>query len=564
MEQRHQESKSKSTPEDTTGERFDPDAIHEGLRFIANQCDGARERDGLGFNGFDAKFGHDLANRDQLTLNQALAGKKLLRKYRGQLPDELDRKIFGVADSSDEPPDSGRDAENEPGVGEADAGGRIETDCDNARRLIERHGPDLRYCPETNTWHEWMGGRWQTSVGGVERRAIETARSLYEEAAKITEDSVRQRFLQHVRYSLSRKGLSNAIWVAQHQPEIVVLIDQLDSDPMALNVRNGTLDLKTGELRPHRREDLITRMAPVEYQADAKAPIFNKFLKRILPNILVRVFVRRAFGYAITGHVSEKIVAILYGSGDNGKTTLLEIIRHVLGDYAGQILINALMANRGEVSAAARSDLADLRGKRFVTSSESEAGQQLAEGQLKYLTGMGRIKAKRMQKDHFEFDPTHQLFIDANQKPVIRGTDNAIWNRICPIHFPVSIPKHEQDKQLLDRLKAEAPGIMRWLVRGCLSWQQKGLSPPKEIRAALDDYRLEMDLIARFLSCCIQNSRSKVRVYDLHEYFLAWCADTGEETMSKKSFGKGLRAKGFETFRGTGGTCYWKGIGLGT
>ena len=474
------------------------------------------------------------------------------------------RKLFGVAGASDEPPDSGLDAGNGPGIDLADPGAnRNETDFDNARRLIERHGRDLRYCPEAATWYEWTGGRWQTSSGGVVRRAIETARSLYAEAAKITEDSARRHLLQHAQYSLSRKGIVNAIWVAQHQQEISIRLDQLDSDPMALNALNGTVDLKTGELRPHRREGLITKIAPVEYRSDAKAPRFQKFLKRILPNKKVRFFLRRVFGYAITGYVFEKIVLILYGSGDNGKTTLLEIIRHVLGNYAGQILINVLMANRGEVSAAARSDLADLRGKRFVTSSESEAGQQLAEAQLKYLTGMGRIKAKRMRKDHFEFDPTHQLFIDANQKPVIRGTDNAIWNRICPIQFQVSIPKHEQDKQLLDHLKAEAPGIMNWLVKGCLSWQRKGLSPPETIQAALDDYRLEMDLIARFLSCCEKNSRSKVRVDALHKHFLAWGEEGHEETISKKAFGKGLRAKGFETFRGTKGTRYWKGISLG-
>ena len=331
---------------------------------------------------------------------------------------------------------------------------------------------------------------------------------------------------------------------------------------MALNVLNGTLDLKTGELRPHRCEDLITKIAPVEYRSDAKAPRFQKFLKRILPNKKVRFFLRRVFGYAITGYVFEKIVLILYGSGDNGKTTLLEIIRQVLGGYAGQILINVLMANRGEVSAAARSDPADLRGKRFVTSSESEAGQQLAEAQLKYLTGMGKIKAKRMRKDHFEFDPTHKLFIDANHKPVIRGTDEAIWNRICPIQFQVSIPKDEQDKQLLDGLKAEASGILRWLVAGCLEWQREGFSLPEEIRSALDEYRLEMDSIERFLRICVQDSSSQVTKKSLHEHFLAWCDENDEKSISKKSFGGKLRAKGFETHLGTGGTHYWQGISL--
>ena len=483
MEQDYQESKSGSTPQEVTGERFDPHAILQGLRFIDNQCDGARSQDGRGFNKFDFKFGHDLASRDQLTLNQALAGKKLLRKYRGQLPDELDRKIFGVADSSDERSDSSRDAENEPGGDATDPGGnRIETDYDNARRLIQHHGQDLRYCPETATWYEWIAGCWQKSIGGVERRAIETARSLYPEAARITEDSARQRFLKHVRYSLSRKGIVNAIWVAQHQEQILVRLDQLDSDPMLLNVLNGTLNLKTGELQSHRRKDFITKLAPVEYRADAKAPIFQRFLRRIHPKVSIRKFLRRVLGYAITGQVYEKIVAIFYGLGDNGKTTLLEIIRYVLGDYAGQILINTLMANRGEVSAAARSDLADLRGKRFVTSSETEAGQQLAEAQLKYLTGMGTIKAKRMRKDHFEFPPTHKLLIDANHKPVIRGVDAAIWNRICPVPFDIGIPAEEQDKQLLDRLKAEASGVLHWLVEGCLEWQREGLSPPTTVR----------------------------------------------------------------------------------
>ena len=561
MPQDYQESKSGSTPQEVTAERFAPEAIHEALQFIAKQCDGAKTQDGRGFNKFDFNFGHDLANRDELTLNQALAGKKLLRKYRGQLPDKLAEKIFGVADASAEPRDSGCDAENEPGGDATDPGGnRTETDYDNARRLIQHHGQDFRYCPETATWYEWTGGCWQKSIGGVERRAIETARSLYPEAAKITEDSARQHFLQHVRYSLSRKGIVNAIWVAQHQQEVSVRLDQLDSDPMLLTVVNGSLNLKTGELRPHRREDLTTKLAPVEYRADAKAPRFQKFLKRIHPKNSTRKFLQRVLGYAVTGAVFEKIVLILYGSGDNGKTTFLEIVRYVLGDYAGQILINTLMANRGEVSAAARSDLADLRGKRFVTSSEAEAGQELAEAQLKYLTGMGRIKAKRMRKDHFEFDPTHKLLIDANHKPVIRGTDDAIWNRILLLPFEVKIPKGEQDGQLLDRLKVEASGILRWLVEGCLAWQTEGLAPPEEIRSAVAAYRLKMDPVARFLSCCVQGPRSQVTKDGLHKYFLAWCDKSDEKPISKRSFGGKLRAKGFETFRGTGGTRYWKGI----
>ena len=347
--------------------------------------------------------------------------------------------------------------------------------------------------------------------------------------------------------------------MAQHQEQILVRLDQLDSGPMLLNVPNGTLNLKTGELQSHRRKDFITKLAPVEYRADAKAPIFQRFLRRIHPKVSIRKFLRRVLGHAITGAVFEKIVVILYGSGDNGKTTLLEIIRYVLGNYAGQILINTLMANRGEVSAAARSDLADLRGKRFVTSSESEAGQQLAEAQLKYLTGMGRIKAKRMRKDHFEFDPTHKLFIDANHKPVIRGADDAIWNRILLLPFEVRVPKAEQDGQLLDRLEVEASGILRWLVEGCLEWQREGLALPEEIRSAVEAYRLEMDQVARFLASCVQDPRSQVTVDGLHKHFLAWCDEEDEKAISKKSFGGKLRAKGFEGFR-TGAARYWKGI----
>lgn len=220
---------------------------------------------------------------------------------------------------------------------------------------------------------------------------------------------------------------------------------------MLLNARNGTLDLRTGKLRSHSREDFLTKFAPVNFDPDAKCPEWMKFLGRIFAGDAELIsFVRKAIGYTLTGKVTEKAMFFFHGSGNNGKTTLLEVIRKMLGEYAGLIDIDALMSKAH--TAEKERAFADLLGKRFVTSSAAGEGQAFHEARVKYLTGMGRLVGRRIYGSAFEFDRQFKLFIDANHKPAIRGSDDAIWNRLRLVPFNVAIPEAEQDKQLGTRL----------------------------------------------------------------------------------------------------------------
>ena len=490
---------------------------------------------------------------DLLTLDEAAQRLRFSKsKLRKEVAEESRGNGNGNSTGSSEASD------NTPGAATSD---RERTDFGNGRRLVERHGESLRFCAESSVWFIWNQSRWEESTGSVLALAAATGRSFYADAARIGNRWERTELLAHASYSLSRRGLSNMVWIAQSQPDVQVRFDELDADPMALNVQNGTIDLRTAELRPHRREDLITKLASVDYDLCAECPTFRQFLYRILAENqeLIR-FVQKLFGYAIRGDVTEKIVAVLYGTGDNGKTTLLEAIRYVLGDYAGQVLIDTVMAQRHEPSAGARSDIADLRGRRFVTSSEAESGVRLAEGQLKYLTGMGTLKAKRMRKDHFEFPPTHTLFVDANHRPVIRGTDDAIWNRICLVPFSVKIPKREQNKHLLDDLKGEASGILAWLVEGCLLWQEEGLERPAEVASATEDYRKEMDVLGGFLDArCGPEPGAKVASGELFSAYRQFAEAQGEKSLTQRAFNEQMAERGFLRKR-EGGGQFWQDL----
>lgn len=322
-----------------------------------------------------------------------------------------------------------------------------------------------------------------------------------------------------------------------------------DRDPWLFNCANGTLDLRKGGLRSHSREDLLTKISPVEYWPDAKCPVWEAFLRRVFngDNDLIE-FMQKAIGYALTGCVTEKALFPLYGTGDNGKTTLLEAVRTVMGDYAGMVYIEALM-KKAQVAEKERA-FADLLGKRFVTSSEAADGQALHEARVKHLTGMGKLSGRRIYGSAFEFDPQFKLFIDANHKPVVSQSDDAIWNRFRMIPFSVPIPKAEQDRNLGSKLAAEAPGILAWAVRGCSKWQADGLGVPEVVTRATEDYRNEMDPVTDFIEdCCIQDPALVTPSTDLYTAYNQWCVVHREKTGSSKAFGTALERKGFPAVR---------------
>ncbi len=435
------------------------------------------------------------------------------------------------------------------------------TDLGNARRLVAQHGQDLRYCHPWGKWLAWDGRCWQVdATGEVERRAKETVRSIYAEAARATDEERRKELAKHAVRSESAARIAAMIDLARSEPGIPILPHQLDADPYLLGCLNGTLDLRTGTLRPHRREDFITKLVPVEYNPNAKCPLWHAFLWRIMDGNenLIR-WLQKAVGYCLTADVSEHVLFILHGVGANGKSVFLRTLLNLLGPYGKPTDPDLLLARYGE---AHPTGIADLMGARLAVTIETDEGRRMNETLVKWLTGGDKLKARFMRQDFFEFEPTFKLWIATNHKPMIRGTDDGIWRRLRLIPFAVTIPEHERDPKLIEKLKAELPGILRWAVEGCILWQQEGLGMPDEVRAATQAYRQEMDVLAQFLAeCCVLEPNAKVFAKHLYPAYVKWCEENGERPLTQTAFGTRMAERGFEKVRWGPGWVY-RGVGL--
>lgn len=434
------------------------------------------------------------------------------------------------------------------------------TDLGNAERLIAQHGDNLRYSYAWGRWLAWDGRRWAVDdCGAVELLAKKAVRRLYSEAADAEDSARRKELADHARRSESQSRIAAMIALARSEPSVPIQPGELDADPWLLNVENGTLDLRSGQLRPHRREALITKLSPVEYDPDAEAPVWEAFLERVLPSEALRRFIQRLAGYALTGDVSEQVLPFLCGSGANGKTTFLTTLLEVAGDYGTQAAPDLLLAKRDSHP----TELADLFGARLVASVEVADGRQLAEGLVKQLTGGDRIKARRMREDFWEFSPTHKVFLAANHKPEVKGTDHAMWRRIKLVPFDVTIPKAEQDPRLPEKLRGEGPGVLSWAVRGCLEWRTEGLGEPEEVRSATEGYRHEQDVLAGWIEeRCLVGAEVSAKFKDLYTDYRQWAEESGEKPLNKMRLGLRLSERGFENTRGAGNAAIRRGIAL--
>lgn len=438
------------------------------------------------------------------------------------------------------------------------------TDLGNAERLFLRHGRNLRYSHPMKAWLVWDGRRWkEDDTAAAERMAHNTVRAIWDEALKAKDAGEHEecKMLREWAHKSEGAGRINALLsLAQAWDGIATVPADFDADPWLLNVMNGTLDLLTGARREHRREDLITKLSPVEFDAQAEAPAWLQF---VFTSMLGRAglieYLRRALGYALTGDVSAKHTWIAWGNGDNGKTTLLETFRHVLGDYSGSIPIESLLAGKRGSGREASPDIAGLRALRFVTTSETEDGARLNESLLKHLTGMARISARNLYGDPFEFSPQFKIWLDSNYRPTVRGQDKGIWTRLRLVPFELQLTEAQKDRSLMRKMQAEAPGILTWALSGCLDWQRDGFHEPGEVTQATADYRAGMDRLAAFLEECTEpgNADDTEPARGVYEVYHAWARGNGEHALSEVRFSECLADKGLAKRRTSRGFQYF-------
>jgi putative DNA primase/helicase len=342
--------------------------------------------------------------------------------------------------------------------------------------------------------------------------------------------------------------------------ELNITANDVDKDPWLFNVENGTIELKTGVFREHKREDMITKTARVSYHAGEDCPMWKQFIREIMNyNTDLIGFLQTAAGWALTGDTSEQTMFILYGSGANGKSTFLNTLMRILGDYAIAASTETFMKKNGEQIS---NDIARLRGTRFVTTAEAEQGKRLSEPLIKQITGNDAMTARFLYGEFFDFIPTFKIFMATNHKPMIRGTDHGIWRRIKLIPFTTTITAEKQDKHLEEKLIREGPGILNWLIEGARRWFAEGLVLPPEISSATEEYRNEMDVLGSFIKeCCIQGSECSVRARELFRAYQEWCDENNEHACSERFLSLRLKELGLERTR-TAEARYWKGIGL--
>lgn len=420
-------------------------------------------------------------------------------------------------------------------------------DAGNASRFVAQHGTNLRFISASGQWLIWQNENWDADqTSQCMEMAKETAHSIYAEASATNiAHEMRTALAKHAGNSLNMNRLNAMLRLASSDRVVTVLPRELDGDDMLLGVENGVVDLRSGEFRLMAREDLITIRCGTSYEETARCPTFEAFLKRVMGGDEEMVaFLQRLVGYSLTGRTNEHAFAFLYGVGANGKSTFLDVLMNLLGNYAAQAQPETFMARRSGGSATG--DLARLVGKRVVVSNEVREGGCLEENLVKQLVGGDVMTARFMYGSDFEFRPKLKLFISGNHHPVIKGDDMGIWRRVMLIPFTQTIPEPERDKHLGSKLVAELPGILNWAIAGCLAWQREGLKRPSAILEATRLYRAEMDMFQLWVDeeCCT-GAALTVRSKLLYENYRKWCEAGSIKPLSIMAFGRKMEGRGF-------------------
>jgi len=436
------------------------------------------------------------------------------------------------------------------------------TDSGNAERFATDHGANARFCHDFSAWMIWDGKHWRKDdTGYILRLAKQTARKMQEDALKIDNHKQREALVKHGLILESATRLTAMLKLAES--ELAIKPDEFDHDTMLFNCANGTLDLRTGKLREHRREDFIANLSPVEYHPGAECPVWLKFLRDITNgNAELMGYLQRCVGYSLTGETKEEVLFLLYGSGNNGKTKFIEAVRYLLGTYAQTSDFDTFTVNFKN-GGAARNDIAKLRGARFVTASESDDGKRLNESIVKQITGGDMLSARFLYGELFEYKPLFKLWLATNHKPQIRGNDEGIWRRIHQVPFTVYIPEKKRDRDLDKKLKTEASGILRWAIEGLADYQSGGLQIPQIVREATAEYREDQDILGQFIADeCIIDPKLKVQSSVIYDCYKRWTNTNEYFTLNLRGFKQAMEGRPGIEFKPTAKANFWQGISL--
>jgi len=439
------------------------------------------------------------------------------------------------------------------------------TDTGNAHRLYDRFGSVLKYSYNRKKWYFWTGKKWTIDDSGeVKKLADEICEDLKKEAWLIPDEDLQDTALKFAKKTAGSFAKEAMIKECQHLYDIPASPDDFDSYLDFLNVQNGVINLRNGELMPHDSRLMMSKICNTEYDIKRRPPkMWLKFLNDVTNgDKKLQDYIQKSIGYSISGSNREQCAYFLYGMGNNGKSTFLDTISDMLGDYASNTQPDTLMLQKiGALGGGANSEIARLKSARFVTCEEPTEGVRLNEGLLKQLTGGSKVTCRFLYGDEFEYTPEFKIWVATNHKPTIQGTDIGIWRRIKLIPFEVNIPKEKVDKNLKYKLRQEFPQILAWAVEGCMKWQAEGLEEPEQVVEAIKDYKQEMDLIAAFVEQCVvidYESTERIMASDLFAVYRVWAKQNNEVEMTSKRFGMEVIKKLPERGRNSKGIFYSK------
>lgn len=434
----------------------------------------------------------------------------------------------------------------------------------NMKRLISLHGQWFRYETASKSWFVWDEVRWvKDDRIKIEYLAKLTIRDMYREASIENNDSRRKALAGHALKTETVRQIKSMVELCKSEPSVVISPNDLDANDMLLNCANCTinLDVTTWEhgypsCKDHDPHDLITKYTPVVFDPTAECPVWSNFLMDVMNDDVELVhFLRRAIAYSLLGGNPESKMFFMWGSGSNGKSTFINAISTLFGDYSKNAQPETFMRKSDD---KVRDDLARLRGARLVTANETDEGQALAENLIKQLTGGDKMTARFLYGEQFEFTPNFKMWMSGNHKPTIRGVDHGIWRRMLLIPFTVTIDAVKKDPQLGAKLQAEMSGILNWALQGLIELEF-GLLPPKAVLDATNAYRDEMDHIGTFMGECTEKvAGSTCLIGDFYLTYEEWCESNGEKPMSKRVLTRKMEERGFKKVKRNG----WEWIGV--